>query len=239
MRFLRAVYYLPFGWLVWWLIAVGLQLLGHRLTGLVFLALSIVAGWRVAIGAAIGGIHGRYRAHQKAKATRTDARTSTRTRASTSTTAQGAPARVTDFDGFELAIGTIYGMRSWRVMHGLLRPIHHSDEPWHAGENVARCIYNTHPVPNELCMCGYYAYTEPQTAPSTYVRGVIAGYGRTLIGSKGFRCEKARIVAFLDPRGMSLYGGRRTYKALRDSYPDVPIYHSQRAMLRAFPLGDE
>jgi hypothetical protein len=58
-------------------------------------------------------------------------------------------------------------------------------------------------APDEHCKCGFYAYTQPLAAladSGAVVIGVIRGTGRTLIGTKGFRCEKAEIVALLDPR---------------------------------------
>jgi len=57
------------------------------------------------------------------------------------------------------------------------------------------------------CQCGFYAYFEGSNdyhAPVWHtdgyhgpVGGMVEGYGQTLIGSRGFRCSKARIVALL------------------------------------------
>jgi hypothetical protein len=47
------------------------------------------------------------------------------------------------------------------------------------------------------CTCGFYAFWRPEPLPvfEQYpVVGVIEGYGRTVIGTRGFRCQKARIL---------------------------------------------
>jgi len=69
---------------------------------------------------------------------------------------------------------------------------------------------NAFPVEGHLreCQCGFYGffegsndYHEPNWDIGRYdkgpVGGMIEGYGQTLIGSRGFRCTKARIVALL------------------------------------------
>ncbi|MCW2902890.1 MAG: hypothetical protein JWO67_5155, partial [Streptosporangiaceae bacterium] len=52
-----------------------------------------------------------------------------------------------------------------------------------------------HETPVETCNCGFYAYTDPRHEEAAgyrgaaYVTGIVRGSGRTLIGTKGFRCE--------------------------------------------------
>ena len=97
--------------------------------------------------------------------------------------------------------------------------------------------------------CGFYAYTE--TADNPYlgaidlsVEAVIQGWGRTVIGTKGFRCERARILGLVLPphEGQSYKEtkGDETYGAIADSirrtYRKVHAFTSRDAMLRAFPL---
>lgn len=118
---------------------------------------------------------------------------------------------------------------------------------------------NTHVVPNESCACGFYAYTDPKheqlgtrraanTSPfsfvpiatqQTYVLGVIRGSGRTLIGTKGFRCEKAEIVALRSPtRGGKKKDSWRLEqeKKLRAAYPDVPLLTNRAELLDFAPI---
>lgn len=51
------------------------------------------------------------------------------------------------------------------------------------------------------CSCGYYAYFDggnDYAAPGQ-VTGIIEGYGTVTVGDRGFRAEKARLVALVDP----------------------------------------
>lgn len=49
------------------------------------------------------------------------------------------------------------------------------------------------------CVCGFWAYYDRARWNDDAVRGVIEGYGKTTLGTKGFRCEKAKIVALCLP----------------------------------------
>lgn len=77
-------------------------------------------------------------------------------------------------------------------------------------------------------------------APKTpSILGVVRGSGRTLIGTKGFRCEKAEIVALRDPTR----GGKKTAEwrqrqlaNLERIYPDVPLLPSRSALLEFAPI---
>jgi hypothetical protein len=76
---------------------------------------------------------------------------------------------------------------------------------WEPGENRATCragAQKVHPeqtVPDIGCGCGFWAYWHLQRhevgGSALPVCGVIEGYGAVLIGEKGFRAAKARIVA--------------------------------------------
>lgn len=83
--------------------------------------------------------------------------------------------------------------------------------PWLSGENIKRCLAPEGPcgvdAATTFCTCGFYAITEntnneymrgPYGRPPL-VEGVIEGYGQVVVGSKGFRAEKARIVALVVP----------------------------------------
>lgn len=53
------------------------------------------------------------------------------------------------------------------------------------------------------CSCGFYAYFDdgdnPHHKPGN-VLGVVEGYGSVTVGSRGFRAEKARLVALVEER---------------------------------------
>lgn len=113
--------------------------------------------------------------------------------------------------------------------------------------------YEAHPEPPKVCTqppsegcgCGFYAYTDPLheeaagNAGQQLVLGVIRGTGRTLVGTKGFRCEKAEILALRDPTR----GGRKETPWRRDQvaklarlYPDVPLLPSRADLLAFAPI---
>lgn len=172
------------------------------------------------------------------------------------------------FTGLEFAAGSLRGVRVWTIQptfsqrdgHRLVGSYH---GVWHEGENHAKCLVNQNRLPTSeqrepctlvepSCQCGFYAYwtwrpkdygyTAFYYAP--YVAGVIEGYGKTVMGDLGFRCEKARILALapVRPAWMSPDMLRNRMLALRrvinDRHPGVPLFESIDAMLAAFPPDD-
>lgn len=81
----------------------------------------------------------------------------------------------------------------------------HVGTPWQVGENVAACLNgSSHRCPAESCGCGFWAYNglgqlaRERHCGGHYALGLVKGYGRVLIGTKGFRCEKAALVGLVD-----------------------------------------
>ncbi len=73
------------------------------------------------------------------------------------------------------------------------------------------------------CSCGFYAYHQ---GVSNYgftggpkVHGIIEGYGRVILGSKGFRAEKARIIALCLPHAYKQ--AQETCEVLRGAIAEV------------------
>lgn len=160
----------------------------------------------------------------------------------------------------EFTPGTVRGLRWWSVtayrdtyglngMWGL----------WTPGENVAVCRKQDYggvglhyePAPHEPCSCGFYAYWRPHPSPlqgssPLIMSGVVEGYGRTLIGGKGFRAQKTRIVALaLHPRSTVLFDSplsdylteediSQLLNELERRY-EVPVYSRQDVMIREHP----
>lgn len=96
-----------------------------------------------------------------------------------------------------------------------------------------------HETPADNCACGFYAYAlgcdDKQYAlkdgpfrrdKARRVYAVVEAYGRVMLGTKGFRAEKARIVAVHDPR--------RLVNA--QAYPEVERFRSRRAMHATFNI---
>lgn len=120
------------------------------------------------------------------------------------------------FDGADtpLALGSVAGVRWWNLSAPSVAFFRQDEMPalcgvqgtWRMGENIARCGRTGHLVPDEDCGCGFWAYWTLEAAANPHgfllpVLGVIEGYGRTMLGERGFRCAKARIVALHFPEG--------------------------------------
>jgi len=166
-----------------------------------------------------------------------------------------------------LAAGSVTGVRLWHVdttsaeavvngapapAEGLLAGVFGG--VWRRGENVAACgggSQGSPPCQRDLvpapgCGCGFWAYWALRYAwrCDYYWRGevigVIQGYGRTRIGTRGCRCGKARIVGLhvrpvgpdCQPRSLPDHD---VAEAL-GSYYGVPCYPSLAEMLAVHPL---
>ncbi len=170
-----------------------------------------------------------------------------------------------EFSGVDFALGSVRGFRSWKIkVEGKLEPLHRSGI-WLPGENRAVC-YGTPPkgvMPTiegedwkernekvkawrldhafESCEHGFYAYFDASNAEgSTYgspsLAGVIEGYGEVLIGTKGFRAMKARILAIsVEPHRGIWALEPFIVDRLRRNYPGVAIFDSSFAMQAEFP----
>jgi hypothetical protein len=168
---------------------------------------------------------------------------------------------VSEFAGDgELAIGSVVGARSWR--HRIDPTGHQSltgmqSYSWSPGENTAVCLVRRGipghpsdadgqplPVPAEGCTCGFYAYWSASvsrhlSSSATWVGGIVEGYGLTLIGKAGFRCEKARIVALCvepplsrgGPEFVPSWRGPRTPMPADQAMDAIRAYLARTALL--------
>lgn len=116
------------------------------------------------------------------------------------------------------------------------------DETYESYNDRAQAWKSSH----EMIACdhGFYAYTDSDHDRDYYYThepvlvGVVEGYGETLIGTKGFRCMKARILAV----SVAPFKGVWTLEPfvierLRRNYPGVAFFESRLAMLSEFPVG--
>ena len=85
------------------------------------------------------------------------------------------------------------------------------------------------------CECGFWAYDEAGFKAHGRVVGVIEGYGKTTVGTKGFRCEKARIVALSCENGEGDRHSRSMLARLATLYPDVTFLDNFDALVDAYP----
>ena len=167
-----------------------------------------------------------------------------------------------------LAAGSVTAVRLWHVdmasaeavangapgpVEGLLTGVFGG--VWRPGENVAECGGGQEcpPCPRDLvpgpeCGCGFWAYWALRYAwrCDYYWRGevvgIIQGYGRTRIGTRGCRCGKARIVglhvrpADPGPDGQPQSLSHHDLTEILGSYYGVPCYPSLADLLAAHPL---
>jgi hypothetical protein len=142
-------------------------------------------------------------------------------------------------------VGDVVGLRTFRIDEsGALLPLH-SDGVWYDGPNTAICSPPTghhprgpHPVPDESCECGFYAYgTEAAAAQNRncrHVRAVVSCWGGVVAGTKGFRAEHARVDAIWISDCAPIWLRRRV--AVR--YPSARLYNDPAAMLAEHPLTE-
>jgi len=109
---------------------------------------------------------------------------------------------------------------------------------WVPGPAESQFTARAHPAGVKDCVCGFYAYFDGSNAYHTghTVAAIIEGYGRCTIGTRGFRAEKARLVALIvKPKRASEPDIARMLRA----YQGVPVYASKKAALAEHPLSDE
>jgi len=163
----------------------------------------------------------------------------------------GAPTPSPAFSGSEFAMGSAIGVRSWDVdrLGRLISPSYKTT--WVPGEMLAECrigdrifLRNSHTVVGDHkqseCACGFYAYYKGfnEYAQEDRITGVIEGYGETQIGTRGFKCAKAKIVALHIPDASALTNriGKTPFERVRDNYgPHVAIFTDYAQMVSGFP----
>lgn len=193
------------------------------------------------------------------------------------------------FDSRGLAIGSVRGVRAWKITsEGRLRGVFY-DYDWDVGVNEALCLKKTdiiygfypgsfsqgmitsvtspeHVPPSkqphsmDTCHCGFYGYYDGSNdyyGNAQYgkgpVTGVVEGFGDVLIGSRGFRVQKARIVALMVDEGLagrvfesnqrgteppSIEESRLAVARMVDYYSGIPLFTKFEDMIAEFPEED-
>lgn len=109
-----------------------------------------------------------------------------------------------DYNGEDILIpSTVLGFKHWSFLSNSLKTSanvpkssHHAD--WSSGEWSAVCgKLKDHKSPDVECTCGIYAHYLPLESyqVNTGVLGVVEASGKIVMGSKGFRAEKVKILA--------------------------------------------
>jgi hypothetical protein len=166
-----------------------------------------------------------------------------------------------------LAVGSVTGVRLWHVDMASAEAVMNGTPAgvdglltgcfggvWRRGENGAACgggLQGGPPcrrdlVPGPGCGCGFWAYWALRYAwrCDYYWRGevigVVQGYGRARIGTRGCRCGKARILGLYvrpaDPDGLPPGLRHDDVAEVLGTYYGVPCYPSLAEMLAAHPL---
>lgn len=103
-----------------------------------------------------------------------------------------------------------------------------------------------HSAPVQDCTCGFYAWNVHSVSTVIrenliygYAPGIVALTGRILVGERGYRAEKARIVALgLPGKAVGMWSVDVPVVPLPEEWQKaVPVFKTVTEMLRAFPLS--
>lgn len=116
----------------------------------------------------------------------------------------------------------------------------------HDIESVPRLVFESalredHGHNFATCSCGFYAYLNGcnEYASGWNVTGIIEGYGETLIGTRGFRTSKARILALAKPTAEGQHEHLvKAVALMRERYPSVPIFDNPEVMRLEYPTTE-
>jgi len=117
----------------------------------------------------------------------------------------------------------------------------HPSDGEHGIEYVPRLVFEAamredHGHNFATCSCGFYAYLNGcnEYEWPTSVVGIIEGFGETLIGDRGFRASKARILALAPGPAVP----PELVEMIRAQYPTVPVFNDVNVMRMEFPTTD-
>lgn len=138
-------------------------------------------------------------------------------------------------------LGGILGRASYDAWDESVLTLRGMYDYWEPGVNTASCnaygardsAPDDHRAPMEDCSCGFWAYWNVNSAPvqgDRLVMGVVEGYGKTLIGDKGFRCEKARLLGltcdFIEQRAAGYTEHRSAGAPVWLKHAGLDTYHA-------------
>jgi len=159
------------------------------------------------------------------------------------------------FDSRGLILGVFRGVRSFRIdPEGFLTGVVYRQR-WTPGVNKAVCNRSVYQIPYyaygatgyeppmlpedhglDVCRHGFYAYGDDSNDyhQPGFVSGVIAGWGKEVsIGSRGFRCMRAAIVA-LCVSEVRITERERT-ELVPINYPEARLFDTFAEMVAAYP----
>lgn len=154
--------------------------------------------------------------------------------------------------GRPLVAGTLRGFRTWRPArrwtrvpegalpltavtrrHIIWTPTLRAccSPPWIAPRHREPMLPSDHKAPFVGCRCGIYAWYQPDDTGILHagVFGAVEASGVILLGDRGFRAERARVVAIVTR-------SRRVGTACADA--GIAVYRHRRDLLRDHPPHD-
>lgn len=130
---------------------------------------------------------------------------------------------INGFDGdFELSLGSVIGVRAFKLdWLGRLVGVSQDDKVFTPEVNTAQC-FRCQLKRLSTCECGFYGYFSGQD--NEYMRGnpvgaIIEGTGKTILGTKGFRTEKAKLLALFPMGGSGADEVRGPVRLTKYLYP--------------------
>jgi len=131
-----------------------------------------------------------------------------------------------DFAGKDVpdfAVGSMTAARFWS-MDKYGRLVGHYGQVWRPGENVARCPSSCAGIEAD-CTCGFYGYHDIDHvigySSDEYLVGVIEAYGVVVVGGKGLRCSKAKVIGLHATTSFQR-------AAVARYYPETPLVSVKR-----------
>lgn len=115
------------------------------------------------------------------------------------------------------------------LLEGRSTSVRCSEPTCHLGRHIVPTGHRFDPA----CGCGFWAYDEASFTPVGEIVGVINAYGKTTIGTKGFRAEKASILALSRTKSDGKPLTRSALLRLASLYPDVQFYDGLDALIDA------
>lgn len=160
------------------------------------------------------------------------------------------------FDSHGFVPGVFRGARSFRITEGGFLTGVVYQQVWLPGENIAECrntpmsyvsyyasaSFLDQPVVlpaghgMDICRHGFYGYSDNSNDYHAhgYVSGVIEGYGKQVMtGSRGFRADKARIVALCVSEVRLVERDRVALVSV--NYPNIPMFNTFEQMVAEYP----
>lgn len=164
-----------------------------------------------------------------------------------------------DYVGVGFAVGKVTGARAFQVTpHGLLTGLYFP-QYWTPDVNTAACRkrqvghmmyggrspgivdYNSEEPDIPLghlssCRCGFYGFydgsndfNKASKPKPEFVSAVIEGWGECVIGTRGFRCTKARIIA------LQITPTVPAFDRVVQNYSRIPMFSTFADMVAEFP----